>query len=576
MAHNTKLNFLVLLLLTLTTVAMAAPPGGGSLSGTVKDSGGRPQMGAAVEVFTSAVAQPLHAFTDAKGFYRVEGLLPGTYFVKATATQFLPSLRENVIVKAGSHVLVNLTLSTLTEAFQMLPARKVSEQNDDDWRWTLRSASNRPILRVLDDDSPLVIVSRSEDNNDRALKARVAFVAGGGGDSFTSSNVKTHFNVEQSWFGSGKMSFSGNVGTSASGIANGAIRASYQQLLPNGSSPEIAITAHRFTMPETALHHAALNALAVTLSDNFNVGQFLEFNYGGELQSLQFRGRVNAFRPFGSVTAHFGPDTTLEYGYATSVPTTRSFKGFDTMPNDLSETNPRVSLRDGLAQVEKARHQEVAVSRRFGKTKLQAAYFDDSLANPAVTGVGNGNLDALDSDGNILPDVYSNTFTYTGENFHSNGFRVVAQRELSKDFTATVNYSLGGTLVAQPDSLLASASRDIFRAEKRHAVTAKLAGTVPVTKTKFITSYKWTSGSRALTPVDMFNRSAGQSDPFLNIFVRQPIPGTAFFNTSKVEALIDVRNLLAQGYVPMVGNDGRTLYLVQSARSIRGGLAFSF
>ena len=51
-------------------------------------------------------------------------------------------------------------------------------------------------------------------------------------------------------------------------------------------TPEIAITAHRFTMPETALHHAALNALAVTLSDNFNVGQFLEFNYGGELQSL--------------------------------------------------------------------------------------------------------------------------------------------------------------------------------------------------------------------------------------------------------------------------------------------------
>jgi hypothetical protein len=43
-----------------------------------------------------------------------------------------------------------------------------------------------------------------------------------------------------------------------------------------------------------------------------------------------------------------------------------------------------------------------------------------------------------------------------------------------------------------------------------------------------------------------------------------------------MEALIEVRNLLAQGYVPVMGQDGQTVYLVQAARSIRGGLAFSF
>ena len=37
-----------------------------------------------------------------------------------------------------------------------------------------------------------------------------------------------------------------------------------------------------------------------------------------------------------------------------------------------------------------------------------------------------------------------------------------------------------------------------------------------------------------------------------------------------------MRNLLAQGYLPVIGRDGRTLYLVQSARSVRGGLAFVF
>ena len=43
-----------------------------------------------------------------------------------------------------------------------------------------------------------------------------------------------------------------------------------------------------------------------------------------------------------------------------------------------------------------------------------------------------------------------------------------------------------------------------------------------------------------------------------------------------MEALIDVRNLLAQGYVPVLGQDGQTVYLVQAARSVRGGLAFTF
>ena len=84
----------------------------------------------------------------------------------------------------------------------------------------------------------------------------------------------------------------------------------------------------------------------------------------------------------------------------------------------------------------------------------------------------------------------------------------------------------------------------------------------------------WVNG-QALTPVDMFNASAGQSDPFLNLFIRQRIPTLGFLPTH-LEALVDLRNLLAQGYVPVMGQDGQTVYLVQAARSIRGGVSFTF
>jgi hypothetical protein len=43
-----------------------------------------------------------------------------------------------------------------------------------------------------------------------------------------------------------------------------------------------------------------------------------------------------------------------------------------------------------------------------------------------------------------------------------------------------------------------------------------------------------------------------------------------------MEAVVDIRNLLAEGYVPVMGQDGHTVYLVQAGRAVRGGLAFTF
>jgi hypothetical protein len=82
-------------------------------------------------------------------------------------------------------------------------------------------------------------------------------------------------------------------------------------------------------------------------------------------------------------------------------------------------------------------------------------------------------------------------------------------------------------------------------------------------------------GGEALTPVDMFTASAGRAEPYLNLFFRQPFPGNGFF-PNHVEAIVDLRNLLAQRYVPVLGNDGHTVYLVQSARAVSGGVAFTF
>ncbi len=264
----------------------------------------------------------------------------------------------------------------------------------------------------------------------------------------------------------------------------------------------------------------------------------------------------------------------LEYDYATSRPDNRAEKGFDSAPADLSESNPRVSMEGFAPKLERARHQELNLSRRMGKNSVQVAVFSDHVADTVLTGTG----EVSAAGGFLLPDVYSGTFSYAGKTLDSNGLRVVLQHKFSADLTATLDYAFGGVLdLAKPDVAANVALQDAqqwITTQKRHALAAKFSGTIPRSHTRWIASYRWINGA-ALTPVDMFNASPGQSDPFVNLFVRQPIPSMGFL-PGHMEAIIDVRNLLAQGYVPVVGRDGQTVYLVQAARSVRGGVAFTF
>ncbi|HEV2113252.1 MAG TPA: carboxypeptidase-like regulatory domain-containing protein, partial [Terriglobales bacterium] len=141
-----RLGFLPVLFLA-TSGLISAQARLGSISGTVRDSAGVPQMGAAVELLASAAnAATAIVYTDSRGRYSATRLPAGHYQVKASQASFLPTLRENVALRSGAAVVVNLTLNTVFEALQIMPMRGRTQQDDDDWKWTLRSMANRPIL----------------------------------------------------------------------------------------------------------------------------------------------------------------------------------------------------------------------------------------------------------------------------------------------------------------------------------------------------------------------------------------------------------------------------------------------
>jgi len=550
----------ILLGLSLPVWAAEQP---GAISGYVRNNSGTPQMGAVVQIL-GAANRTLTVFTDGAGYYTATGLLPGFYSLKVTAPSFLPSWREKVGLRPGASLNVNVTLSTLLGVMQLGPIRPVPDE--DDWKWTLRSVANRPILRVFDDPISDGTTEAAEKQS-HELSGTLSFLAGSAAGGYGSgSDVSTGFTLERSIFSDGHLSFSGDIGYGST-IPAGALRTTYSSKQDDGSTPTLGLTVRRFSPSDPALHNAALQALALSAGDDFTIADVLELKFGSELQTIQFLGHATAFRPYGAANLHLSPNTVLAYDYSTSRPDLRTEKGFDSAPADLSESNPRVSLLNFTPQMESAHHNEVSLSRRIGKNRLQVAAYSDHVVDPALLGTGIASA----AGGFLLPDVPSGTFTYAGKNLDTDGLRFVLQHKFSDDLSAIVDYAVGGVVnLSQPDVSLQQAQQ-YLTTQRRHAVAAKLSGTMSHTHTRWIASYRWVNGP-ALTPVDMFNASLGQSDPFLNIFIRQPIPSLG----GHMEAIIDVRNLLAQGYVPVLAQDGQTVYLVQAARSVRGGVSFTF
>jgi len=555
----------VVLALCLAAGATDAP---GSISGYVKDSGGVPQMGAAVEIYGTATGQHQLAYTDETGHFSLNGLLPGSYDLHASAASFLPTVREDIALSAGTAKILNITLNTLFEAVKMLPPAKRQGNDDDTWKWTLRSTANRPILR-FDDGAPVVVESAQQEHS---FSGGLAFVAGGTSSGYGSaSDLGTAFNLEHPIFSGSTVGFNGTLGY-GTGIPDGILQVSYRrQDAESGMAPEMALSIRRFSAPQNGVHLGSLQAVSFSYSNGFSVGELLDIRVGSEVQAIQFMGRVNALRPYGSLDVHLARNTLLEYKYTTSEPN-KNGMALDGGPVDISQSGPRVSLYNNDPLLENAHHHELSLSQKLGDNNtVQVAYYRDRISDPELLGVGE-----VDSDtGDFLPDIYSGTFSFTGSELQAQGMRLVYERKLSDSLLATIDYAYGGALELDQPGIDWSLVHDNLQHAWRHSVALKVNGKLNHSHTTWMASYRWISG-QAVTPVDMFNASAGQTEPFLNLFLRQQIPHWRFLPSGHMEAIVDLRNLLAQGYVPMLGPDGKTVYLVQSARSVRGGVSFTF
>src|SRR5690242_573431 len=114
----------------------------GAITGLVTNSGGAPQMGAAVLLYNRQDRVYQKTLTDDHGEFKFLGLFPDMYSVRVTLANFVPALKSNILVQPGMRSVLNVNLNTLFSSIQLAyPPVQGGAWMSDDWKWVLRGAS---------------------------------------------------------------------------------------------------------------------------------------------------------------------------------------------------------------------------------------------------------------------------------------------------------------------------------------------------------------------------------------------------------------------------------------------------
>jgi hypothetical protein len=567
----------------------------GAITGLVHDGVGVPQMGASVLLFNHEDRLSARALTDDKGGFSFLSLVPDVYSVRVSLRSFVPVFRENILVQPGMRSVLNVSLTTLFSSIQLItPPAGEGAIMTDDWKWVLRSASStRPVLRVLPDlDSD---PKRSGRHSAAVFSETRGLVQLSGGEAGQVSgfgneaDLGTSFAVATSLFGRNQVAVSGNLGYMAqSGMASAGFRTSYTREF-GPTSPVISLTMRQMVMPragEALLGGPGtgdlppLRTMSVSMGDEARLSDSLRVQYGFSLDMVSFLDRLHYLSPYVRADYKLSDSSNLDFSYTAG--NARPDLGAGTAAADLAlqrDINalslvPRLSLRDDHARVQRGEDVEVGYSRKAGSRTYRVSAYSERVSNAAVTIVA---PDGFYSGGDILPDLFSNSSVFNAGDYQTTGYTAAVTQNLGERFSVSVMYGSVGVLAPQTEQLATNnldELRSAIRAERRNTVTTRGSGTLARTGTYFIASYQWMD-DRAVTPGHIYSTDSLRPEAGLNVYVRQPIP-TFFSLPWRMEASADLRNLLAQGYLPMATENGQRLLLVQTPRSFRGGLRFIF
>ena len=560
----------------------------GRVSGTVKDPQGNPLVGATILLIGPSLAGSVglveRVITDAHGKFSVAHLEPGWYSIKATAATRLPSMRGGIRVEPGQTAKQDFVLSDIFAPVHFrVPPGSVSTWGDD-WKWVLRtSASTRPVLRYRE--------ATSNKNGPSSKGVKKPVPASQRLVGMMPGSARRDPLAEDPGLGSvlayvrplsddADLLVAGSM--TANGIQGSSVATAFRRNILKGDPQELALSIHRLNFSEalplpgsaSVADLGRAQGVVVSYAYTRRLSDSLRLTTGFEIDYLNSVRDATAARPRMELEYQVGPSTLVAARYG-SVRMDQD----STLLERIGELNafPRVTLKGYRPELEQLNHAEASVERRLNKkSKVEVAVFRDGFGNTAVWGSGaTAVLSRL--AGNVLANPVSDGLTLDAGSYQSSGFRTAYSRQLTDRVDAAVMYTTGEALTANPGARPAGdlvSVRGVLRADRSQSVAAKVRARMPVSKTQVTASYEWMPRGR-VTSVDPYGEASQGVHPYLDVQLRQPLPYLAFL-PAHIEALADFRNLLAQGYVPVLRTGEEPLFLAPAYRSFRGGFSVQF
>ncbi len=537
----------------------------------MQDANQAPLMGVVVELFGSVDTFPLlTAFTDIHGHYQFSNLAPGRYSIRVLQADAVPVRRRNIQVNDTTHAIVNLSLVSLLGMAEWFPAvPRGADEPADDWKWTLRSGVDRPILRWIDlpnQSGPNSESPESDDNTgrtDAAHPIRVHAAVTAGSTQFGEGGFR-----QEAFFRMREGNSSDAVVHVQSSTSGAGFVAAGMERNPLPGDTARAVASFRTLPVDFGTGLGRLQIFQVRGGEELALSDAVAAQFGAETEAVQAGQNATAALPFMAVHVQEGGNE-VTYSLATST----DLQGL----TDLASSGevPAMAMQDGSIRLTHSLHQEFSVQRKLAGVQLEAAYFYDHFVDPILNGYGDASA-AEFSSGDVLLDPVTGAFRSVGPNYSGGGFRVFAARQMKGNLWTAVEYA-EGPAIALPSAnfsgqtSFADALSDVAPT-RTQSVLVSMHGRVLGAGTRWNAGYRW-QPEETITAVDPF--SAGMNAPFLSVVLHQPL-GSQNSSPDRLELEFVMQNILAQGYRPIYIVDGQTLYFAQAPRLVTGGLAFSF
>ena len=568
--------------------AASPVPLSAEILGQVRNSAGVAQMGAAVSLYNRYDELVRKGLTNEQGRFVFDSLVPGLYSIRVLLASFVPAERRNIAVLPNTENRLEISLASVLSTIELAPPAAPGTLMTDDWKWVLRSSqSTKPVLRFLPDGT-----SSSSHPLTAAFSNTTGIVklSAGDGEGFTSGvqqDLGTAFALATSLAGSGRVQFSGNLGyRTNAGLPAAGFRTSYSRPSADGPSPEVVVTMHQLSVaPRGGSGIAvgtdgapALRTMSVAFLDGLDLADHLRLDYGFDSQSVSYLDRLNYVSPFLRATYDAGPQGRLRLAYSSGAHPTellaRDAGSSGNLDQDLAALAliPRVSLSEGHVAVERTQNFEIGYERVEGSRTYSLGAYQENVSNAAF--MLSSAPDFL-PPGDLLPDLGSNSTIFNLGSYHRTGYTAAVKQSLGEHVQVSVAAGRAGVLLDGGAQSFADSTelRAGVREGQRPWVTARVSGTVPHTGTRLSGDYGWTDFN-ALMPAHFSLTQTPTQDIGWNMYVRQPLP--AWPNVRwRVEATAELRNMLAQGYLPLGAPSCHTV-LTNSPREVRGGLNFIF